>query len=135
MTHTAGERTEKTREQTAATGLITALKCEHPNERTADPVRWAPRIVVYPREIYEFMEAVKTGRHQTLSVEGETIGAEIAILFGGWGRSAGFKVIRHEEAGQEEPQVDSWMHLAQNAALGAHPWSNAEEGGEVLQGV
>jgi hypothetical protein len=29
--------------------------------------------------------------------------------------------LSYEEANQVEPMADSWMQLAQNAALGAHP--------------
>jgi hypothetical protein len=77
-------------------------------------------MVIYPNEIDEFVEAVKTGRHHTLFIEAERVGTEIATLCCGWERSVDFKVIIHEEARQEEPLADSWILPAQNASIGVH---------------
>jgi hypothetical protein len=147
MTHTAREAVE-TRERAAVKGLMTALQWEHPKERVADPTRWEPRMVVYPSEIEGFMAMVRTGRHRTLTIEQEKVGTEIAVMCCAWERSVEFKVLSQEEAAQEEPQVNSWMLLAQSAAMGAHSMivedgpelpeekgPCAQEGGEVLQGV
>jgi hypothetical protein len=41
MTHAGREVAERTKEQTALAGLLTALRWEHPNERSADPIQWA----------------------------------------------------------------------------------------------
>jgi hypothetical protein len=62
-------------EQTAVAGLRAALNWEDPKERTSDPIRWEPRMVVHPMEISGFMEAVREGRSHTLPKAVEMIGA------------------------------------------------------------
>jgi hypothetical protein len=50
MTHAGREGAEGTREQAALAGLFAALRWEHPKERTADPIQWAARLIIYPEE-------------------------------------------------------------------------------------
>jgi hypothetical protein len=58
-------------------------------------------------------------------------------------------MLRYEEARNQDPRVDGWMLLAQNAALSAHGFicedgpelpkekgqETAQEGGETLEGM
>jgi hypothetical protein len=121
---------------------------EHPREKTLGPIQWAPGTVVYLKEITEIMDVVKSGRQHTLSPAMELTCAEISALSAGWTRRVTFALISYEEALRATLRIDSWMILAQNAALGAQtlicedrpvlpkdPGPHAEKGGEVLEGM
>jgi hypothetical protein len=58
-TLTRNEAPELTPKQTALVGLVVALTWEHPRRKSPDPIFWAPRTVVSPREIAGIMEVVK----------------------------------------------------------------------------
>jgi hypothetical protein len=94
------------------------------------------------------MEAVRASKSHTLPEGVEMIGGEICALCSGWERRVEFKMLSHEQANQAEPLADSWMQLAQNAALAAHflvlengpeipkeSGPHVDEGGQVLQGM
>jgi hypothetical protein len=86
-------------------------------------------------------------RRQALLPDIERACAEVAGLRSGWGRNVTFALLSREDARQNEPIVNSWMVLAQKAALGAHTLicedgpvvrkeqsAHAEKGGEILEG-
>jgi hypothetical protein len=143
------EAAEKTKEQAALAGLVAALTWEHTKERVADPVQWAPRMIVYPEEAERVMERVRDRKWHTLPPELELIGQQIACLREGWARNVYLNMLDYEEARKQDPRVDSWMLLADNAALSAHRFicedgpdlpkeedqEAADEGGEVPEGM
>jgi hypothetical protein len=95
------------------------------------------------------VEKALAGKWHTLPAELELIGQEIANMSGGWARNVNFRLLRYEEARNQDPRVDSWMLLAENAALSAHGFicedgpellkekgqEAAQEGGETLEGM
>jgi hypothetical protein len=148
MTLAEKEPPELTTVQTAISGLLTALAWEYPREKIPSEPRWDPHTVVYPREIADIMEVVKAGRCNTISPDIELPCGEIAGLNSAWAQSVPFALLSYDEGRQSEAMVDSWMTLTPNAALSAHtliqedgpklpkaPGPQAEEGGEILEGV
>jgi hypothetical protein len=95
------------------------------------------------------VEKALAGKWHTLPPELELVGQEIASLCSGWARNVSFNMLRYEEARTYDPKVDSWMLLAENAALSAHGFicedgpelpkekgqEAAQEGGETLEGM
>jgi hypothetical protein len=70
----------------------------------------------------------------------ELIGQEIANMSDRWSRSVSFNMLSYEEARMRDSRVDSWMLLAENAALSAYgficedgPELPKEEGHEAEQ--
>jgi hypothetical protein len=114
------EAAENTKEQAALAGLVAALTWEHPKERVADPIPWAPRVIIYPEEEERVMEKVLAGKWHTLPPEPELIGQQIANLREGWTKGVYLDMLRYEEARRQNPRADSWMLLAENPALSAH---------------
>jgi hypothetical protein len=101
------EAAEKTKEQAALAGIVAALTWEHPRERVADPVQWAPRMIVYPEEAERVMEIVQAGKWHTLPPEHELIGQQIASPREGWARNVYLSMLGYEEARRQDPRVDS----------------------------
>jgi hypothetical protein len=74
---------------------------------------------------------------------------QIASLREGWTRNVHLSMLGYEEVRKQDPRVDSWMLLAEKAALSAHGYicedgpellreegqEAAQEGGEVLEGM
>jgi hypothetical protein len=143
------EAEKRTKEQAILAGLVAALTWEHPKEKEADPIQWAPRIMIYPEEAERVMEKVVTGKWHTLPPELELIGQRIANPREGWTRNVSFDMLSYEEARKRDPRVDSLMLLPENAAVRAHGFvcedgpellnqeeqDAAQDGGEVLEGV
>jgi hypothetical protein len=95
------------------------------------------------------VEKALTGKWHTLPAELELIGQEIASLSSGWSRKVSLNMLSCEEARRQDPRMDSWMLLAENAGLSAHGFicedgpelpkeegqEAAQEGGETLEGM
>jgi hypothetical protein len=60
VTHAGREVAEGTKEQTALAGLLAALRWEHPKEKSADPIEWAPRVIICPEEVKRVVEKAPT---------------------------------------------------------------------------
>jgi hypothetical protein len=76
------------------------------------------------------VEKALTGKWHTLPADLEQIGQEIANLCRGWANSVSFSLLRYEEARNQDPRVDCWMLLAENAALSEHGFI-CEDGPEL----
>jgi hypothetical protein len=99
-------------------------------------------------EAERVMERVQAGKWHIISPDLELIGQKIAGLREGWARNVYLSMLGCEEARRQDPRVDSWMLLAENAALSAHGFicedgpelpkeegqEAAQEGGEVPEG-
>jgi hypothetical protein len=140
MTHAGSEVAEGTKEQTALAGLLAALRLEHPKERSADPIQWAPVVIIYPEEAERVVEKALTGKWHTLLEELEFMGQEIANMRDRWSRNVSFKRLSYEEARKRDQRVDIWMLLPENVALSAHgfifedgPELPKEEGKEAAE--
>jgi hypothetical protein len=93
------------------------------------------------------VEKALIGKWHTLPADLEQIGQEVANLCSGWARNVSFRMLRYDEARNQDPRVDSWMLLAENASLSAHGFicedgpelpkekgqEAAQEGGETLE--
>jgi hypothetical protein len=77
-------------------------------------------VIFYPEEAERVVEKALTGEWHTLPPELELIGQEIANMSDGWSRNVSFNMLSYEEARKRDPRVDSWMLLAENAALSAY---------------
>jgi hypothetical protein len=130
MTYAGRENAEGTKDQTALAGLLAALRWEHPKERLAHPILGVKRVIIYPEEAWRVVDKVQTGKWHTLPPELELIGQEIASLSDGWSRNVSLSMLSYEEARRRDPRVDSWMLLAENAALSAHGFI-CEDGPEM----
>jgi hypothetical protein len=114
MTLAKRETPEMTKDQTALAGLSAALTWEHPREKTADPIQWAPRTIIYPEEMERVMEAVMTGRFHTLQPASETIGAQIASLGDGREKNVAFVMLSYDEVRKLDPLVTATLCHAQH---------------------
>jgi hypothetical protein len=62
MATTGKDTPDRSDQQVALSDLWGALTSLHPREQTSDPQMWAPRYFIYPNEIADFMESIKSGR-------------------------------------------------------------------------
>jgi hypothetical protein len=114
MTLAGKEHPELTPVQTAIAGLLAALSWEHSPEKLPELPKWDARTVVYPAEIADMMEVVKPCHYNGPSPEIEPPWDSQVT------RRKTCNSLTYDEARKIDPQVDSWMTLAQNAALRAH---------------
>jgi hypothetical protein len=147
---TGKESSALTKIQTAICALHAALGWEHPRERDPDTgqVFWAPRTIIYPMEVADLMDMIKTGHTNLIPDDLAGVCGDIAILTSAWESNTELKLTSCEEGLATDPIVASWISFAQNPALGPHtyiledgPWliavsgPHADEGGEILEGM
>jgi hypothetical protein len=87
-------------------------------------------VIIYPEEAERVVDKVQTGKWHALPPEMELIGQEIASLSDWWSRNVRVSMLSYEEARRLDPRVDSWMLLAESAALSAHGFI-CEDGREL----
>jgi hypothetical protein len=105
-------------------GVIHAFRWEHPSEHATQARRWDARAIVYPNSIAGHMEGITSGRYYTLPPELEAMGYEISMLSSQWVDGVHFSPICFDDAAVRDGtpfSIASWVSLAQNATLGAHP--------------
>jgi hypothetical protein len=147
---TGKENSVLTKIQTAICALHAALGLEHPQERDPDTgkVFWAPRTIIYPMEIADLMDMIKTGHTNFVSDNLAGVCGDIVILTSAWESNIALKLMSYEEALATDPIIASWISFAQNAALGSHTYiledgprliavsgPHADEGGGILEGM
>jgi hypothetical protein len=87
-------------------------------------------VIIFPEEAERVVEKVLTGKWHTLPPEMELVGQQIAVLREGLTRNVSFNMLGYEEAREQDPSVDGWLLLAENAALSA-PGFICEDGPEL----
>jgi hypothetical protein len=84
MAFTGREDPALTKQQTAICGLLASLGWEHPREKDPDPVFWAPRTIIYPMEIADLIDKIRTRHSNLIPDDLARVCENIAVLISAW---------------------------------------------------
>jgi hypothetical protein len=72
------------------------FKWTRPCEKSSAPLLYASRTFIYPMDMAEMMEMIRSGHQNLLPVQLEEVGRTISALRGGWARQIELKLLSYE---------------------------------------